>query len=62
MESKRDLINDEKEKEKVEKQLKSFAVSNGFDGSFLVSSKTGENLNESLEFIVNIIRKKQKEQ
>ena len=60
VESKRDLINEENEMEKVEKDVKSFALSNGFDGSFLVSSKTGENLNESLEFIVNNIRKRQK--
>jgi len=51
-ENKSDLIED---KESKEKEIKDFAEKNGFDGGFLVSSKLGENINESVEYLIDKI-------
>ena len=51
-ENKSDLIED---KEGQEKDIKDFAEKNGFDGGFLVSSKLGENINESVQYLIDKI-------
>ena len=38
--------------------LNEFTEKNGFDGGFLVSSKTGENVNKSFHFLLKIIIKR----
>ena len=57
VENKSDLI-EEKEKENHEKEIKEFAENNGFDGGFLASSKTGENVNDSITFLLKEIIKR----
>ena len=54
-ESKSDLIEDKENKENQEKEINVFAGKNGFDGGFLVSSKLGENINESAEYLIDKI-------
>ena len=47
----------EEEKDDIE-ELKTFSEDNGFNGYFRTSAKTGENINESMEFlIIEIIKK-----
>ena len=36
-------------------ELKDFALKNGFCGAFRVSAKTGYNVNESMEYLINNI-------
>ena len=55
VESKCDLI---EETPKYEEELKQFANDNEFIGSFSVSSKTGKNINESIEFILKYVIKR----
>ena len=57
-ESKSDLIEDKENIENQEKEIKDFAEKNGFDGGFLVSSKLGENIKESIEYLLDIIIEK----
>ena len=38
--------------------LKEFAESNGFDGAFLTSSKSGYNINKSISFLIKVIIKR----
>ena len=57
VENKSDLI-EENEKENHEKEIKEFAENNGFIGAFLTSSKTGENVNESITFLLKAIIKR----
>ena len=57
VENKSDLI-EENEKENHEKEIKEFAENNGFIGAFLTSSKTGENVNESITFLIKAIIKR----
>ena len=47
---------DNPNKEKFQEYVKE----NGFDGGFLVSAKTGENINESMEYLLNEIIKRMK--
>lgn len=51
IESKCDLL-EEKKYEKEKDKVKNFTEENDFNGGFLVSSKTGKNINESFQFIV----------
>ena len=53
MESKADLVDDDPD-ERI-KELEKFASKNGFSGSFFVSSKTGWNINEAINFLLNNI-------
>ena len=57
VENKSDLI-EENEKENHEKEIKEFAENNGFIGAFLTSSKTGENVNDSITFLLKAIIKR----
>ena len=57
VENKSDLI-EENEKENLEKEIKEFAENNGFIGAFLTSSKTGENVNDSITFLLKAIIKR----
>ena len=57
VESKCDLI-EENQREKFKQELNEFAEKNGFDGGFLVSSKTGENVVESMDFLIKEIIKR----
>ena len=43
--------------QEYEQNLKTFAESNGFIGYFSVSSKTGKNVSESMDFILKIVIK-----
>ena len=44
-------------------ELEEFALQNGFCGAFRTSSKTGFNVNESMEFLINnIIERIEKKQ
>ena len=55
VENKIDLLDD---KEENAYSFKQFYEENGFSGGFRVSSKTGENVNESMEYlIINIIKR-----
>ena len=47
----------EEEKDDIE-ELKTFSEDNGFNGYFRTSAKTGENINESMEFIIIEINRK----
>ena len=58
VESKCDLI---EETPKYEEELKQFANDNGYIGSFSVSSKTGKNINESIEFLLKYVIKRNKD-
>ena len=53
MESKADLVKDDPDK--ISKELEEFASNNGFSGSFFVSSKTGLNIEEAMNFLFNNI-------
>ena len=53
VESKADLVEDDPD-ERI-KELEEFASNNGFSGSFFVSSKTGLNINEAMNFLLNNI-------
>ena len=55
VETKSDCLDGDEEEDAAEKDLKEFAQENGFDGQFLCSSKTGKNINESMEYLLNII-------
>ena len=37
------------------KELEEFAKNNGFDGCFRTSSKTGKNVNEAMNYLINNI-------
>lgn len=52
VESKSDLL---KKNENYEEEIKKFAEENVFNGGFTASSKEGININESFEFLINII-------
>ena len=41
-------------------ELREFASKNGFYGAFRVSAKTGFNINESMEYLIDIIIEKMK--
>ena len=56
VQSKVDLLSDE-EKENME-QLNNFSAQNGFIGCFKTSAKTGENVSESMEFLIKDIIKR----
>ena len=56
VQSKVDLLSDE-EKENME-QLNNFSEQNGFIGCFKTSAKTGENVSESMEFLIKDIIKR----
>ena len=52
VESKSDLVEN---KENNKREIKDFVEYNEFDGGFLVSSKLGENINESAEYLIDKI-------
>ena len=56
-ESKCDLLEDQ---DIYEEEIKKFAKENGFDNGFLGSSKTGKNINESFEYLLNEIIERMK--
>ena len=62
IENKSDLLTEKNEN--LESEVKKFAKENGFIDGFLVSSKTGEKVNESIEFlikeIIKLFKKKKK--
>ena len=53
VENKAELIEDDSEE--ISKELEEFAINNGFCGAFRVSAKTGWNINESMNFLINNI-------
>ena len=53
VENKADLVDDDPDE--VSKELEEFAINNGYSGSFFVSSKTGWNINETMDFLINNI-------
>lgn len=55
IENKSDLLTEKNEN--LESEVKKFAKENGFIDGFLVSSKTGEKVNESIEFLIKEIIK-----
>jgi len=56
VENKSDLLTESERKNMVE--LKGFANSNNFTGSFRTSAKTGLNINESMDYLIkNIINR-----
>ena len=59
VENKVDLLNTE-EAEQMDK-LKDFAEENNFNGYFRTSAKTGQNINESMEFLIREIIKRMEE-
>ena len=58
VENKCDLIEKNENENYEDPSLKEFAESNGFDGAFLASSKSGYNINESITFLINLIIKR----
>ena len=61
VENKCDLIEKNENENYEDPSLKEFAESNGFDGAFLASSKSGYNINESISFLIKLIIKKLKD-
>ena len=55
VENKCDLIEKNENENYEDPSLKEFAESNGFDGAFLASSKSGYNINESVSFLIKVI-------
>ena len=53
VEIKVELIEDDSEE--INKELEEFAINNGFCGAFRVSTETGLNINEAMDFLLNII-------
>ena len=57
IENKSDLLEDDIKKTR-EEEIKKFAEDNGFDGGFLVSTKNGENIDQSMDFLISLIIKR----